>query len=73
MGVKLNVKKLVDKLGGEANTARLCGVARTAPYGWVVRNFVSSDNLAKIKAARPEMDLDWFFEDDGEPAEAGDK
>tara|TARA_R100000353_G_scaffold30573_5_gene25157 strand:- start:2067 stop:2198 length:132 start_codon:yes stop_codon:yes gene_type:complete len=36
-------------------------VARTAPYGWIRRNYVSSKVLEKLKAANPKLKIDDYF------------
>ena len=60
---KLNVARLVDDVGGPAEAARLCDVTRTAPYGWISRRYLSSVVLERLKAARPELELDDYFEE----------
>jgi len=60
---RLNVAKLVRDLGESAKTAEITGTNRTAPYGWIRRNYIGSTFLAKIKAAVPQLDLNYYFED----------
>jgi hypothetical protein len=60
---KLNITALIADLGGAARVAEMAGVVRTAPYGWVRREYVSSVVLEKIKAANPDLDLDLYFEE----------
>ncbi len=60
--LRLNVQRLIDDLGGAAAAAQIAGKARTAPYRWVKDGYLSSYTLEKIKAARPELDLDAYFE-----------
>jgi hypothetical protein len=60
---RLNVAKLVHDLGGSAKVAKITGTNRTSPYGWIKRNYISSRFLAKIKAAVPQLDLNYYFED----------
>jgi hypothetical protein len=67
---RLNVSRLVDDLGGASAVARICGVQRTAPYGWIRRGYVGSRALERIKAAIPQLDLDYYF-DDREDAAGG--
>lgn len=62
--VKLNISKLVADLGGASATAKIAGVARTAPYGWIDREYVSSTVLEIIKTQKPELDIDQYFEED---------
>jgi hypothetical protein len=61
--MQLNVKKLIDDLGGPSRVAAMTGVVRTAPYGWVTRRYIGSRYLEKIKAACPSLDLDAYFEE----------
>lgn len=63
METKLNISALISDLGGAAKVAEMAGVVRTAPYGWVRREYVSSVVLEKIKAANPDLDLDFYFEE----------
>lgn len=63
MEKRLNVAKLIRDLGGSAKVAQIVGTARTAPYSWVKRNYIGSPTLAKIKAAMPQLDLNYYFED----------
>ena len=60
---RLNVAKLIHDLGGAAKTAEIVGTARTAPYRWIKHNYIGSPTLAKIKAAIPQLDLNYYFED----------
>jgi menaquinone-dependent protoporphyrinogen IX oxidase len=62
--VKLNISKLVADLGGASATAKIAGVPRTAPYGWIDRQYVSSTVLEIIKTQNPDIDLDKYFEED---------
>ena len=59
--MRLDIKLLIQELGGASLVAEICGIHRTAPYGWLRRDFVSSTNLAKIKTAHPNLILDNFF------------
>lgn len=63
MAVRLNVQKLIDALGGATALANIAGAPRTAPYRWKESGRVSSYVFEKIKAARPDIDLDYFFEE----------
>ena len=62
--VKLNIEALIQELGGAAKTAEIAGVVRTAPYSWIKRRYVSSRVLEKIKEARPDLDLDIYFDEE---------
>jgi len=62
VGRQLNIEALVEDLGGAACVANALGVARTAPYGWVKRHYVSSRVLEQLKSAYPEVDIDAYFE-----------
>lgn len=63
MKVRLNLAQLVNDLGGAAAVARMTGVVRTAPYGWIRRRYVSSQILERIKAEHPDLDLDAYFDE----------
>ena len=58
----LNIQKLIDDVGGAAKVAEIVGVVRTAPYGWIDRNYISSTNLEKILSADPNLKIDDYFE-----------
>lgn len=62
MDRKLNIEALIEDLGGAACVAKALGVARTAPYGWVKRHYVSSRVLEQLKSAFPEVDINAYFE-----------
>lgn len=62
MSRKLNIEALIEDLGGAACVAQALGVARTAPYGWVKRHYVSSRVLEQLKSAFPEVDINAYFE-----------
>lgn len=64
MKVKLNIEALIQELGGAAKTAEIAEVVRTAPYSWIKRRYVSSRVLEKIKEARPDLDLDIYFDEE---------
>lgn len=65
MALQLNVSKLIDDLGGAAEAARIAGVSRTAPYRWIKHSYIGSPILERIKEARPNIDLDYYFKDGG--------
>lgn len=62
--MKLNIQRLIADLGGASNVAKITGVVRTAPYGWVNRQYVSSQILERIKEHNPYLDLNTYFEDE---------
>jgi len=64
MAKKLNIARLIEDLGGASVVAQMAKVVRTAPYGWVNRNFVSSIVLEKILTEKPELDIDNYFEEE---------
>tara|TARA_B100000131_G_scaffold120007_1_gene117003 strand:+ start:4726 stop:5019 length:294 start_codon:yes stop_codon:yes gene_type:complete len=64
MNKRLNISRLIEDLGGVSSVAKLAGVVRTAPYGWVNRHYLSSPVLEKIKSAHPELDLNSYFENE---------
>lgn len=59
---KLNIRRLVDDLGGAAKVAAIVGVPRTAPYRWMRQGYIGSPALEKIKSEYPNIDLDFYFE-----------
>jgi hypothetical protein len=68
--VVFNVGKLVADLGGARKVAEMLGVPRTAPYGWIRRNYLCTRNLVKLKQLHPDLNFDDYFEDDHEDDEA---
>lgn len=75
MSAKLNISRLIEDLGGASAAAKITGTVRTAPYGWISRNYVSSSVLEKIKSHDPDLDLDAYFdeENDENKDEAGSR
>ena len=71
VSTKLNISRLIQDLGGASAAAKITGTVRTAPYGWIARQYVSSAVLEKIKSHDPDLDLDAYF--DEEKDEAKDK
>lgn len=61
--IRLNLPALINDLGGAAAVAKMTGVVRTAPYGWVRRRYVSSQILEKIKAHNPDINFDIYFDE----------
>jgi len=64
MTMRLNLAALIEDLGGASKVAQITGVPRTAPYGWIARDFISSRNLNALKTAYPDLDLDAYFDGD---------
>ena len=64
MSAKLNISRLIADLGGASAAAKITGTVRTAPYGWISRNYVSSRVLEKIKSHDPDLDLDAYFDEE---------
>lgn len=62
---QLNIGRLIESIGGAAKAAKIAGTVRTAPYGWVKRNYVSSVVLEKILSAHPELNINDYFEING--------
>jgi hypothetical protein len=58
----MNIAKLIADCGGASAAAKACGVARTAPYGWIRRQYVSSRILDALKVANPHIDVDLYLE-----------
>jgi hypothetical protein len=71
MQMEFDVEGFLDALGPVAQVAKHCGVARTAPYGWMRRGYLSSVTMAKLveysKQRRLGLDMNKFFirRDDG--------
>lgn len=68
--MKFNIARLVGHLGGAAKTAEICGVGRTAPYGWIKRGYISQVVLERVKRHDPKLDLDAFFEEEANEDDA---
>tara|TARA_B100000214_G_scaffold151771_1_gene108662 strand:- start:3563 stop:3790 length:228 start_codon:yes stop_codon:yes gene_type:complete len=63
---KLNIKKLIDDMGGATKVAEIAGVQRTAPYGWIRQGHIRSTFLEKMTTAHPDIKIDQYFEERGE-------
>ena len=63
--LKFDVEGLLNKLGPRARVAKFCGVARTAPYGWIRRGYIGSSTMAKLviyaRLQGLDLDLNKFF------------
>ena len=58
--LRFDIERLVNDLGGPAAVAAEIGYSRTAPYGWIKRDYVSSRVLCLIKD-KFEVALDTYF------------
>ena len=67
VGMLLNVKKLIEDLGGPSHVAGILGIERTTPYRWIKTNRLSGRVIANIKSAAPlfgrRIDIDGYFEE----------
>jgi hypothetical protein len=65
MQMEFDVEGFLDALGPVAQVAKHCGVARTAPYGWMRRGYLSSVTMAKLveysRQQRIDIDVNKFF------------
>jgi hypothetical protein len=65
MRTEFDVARFLDALGPRAKVAEWCGVARTAPYGWMRRGYLSSTTMAKLidfaKSENIRLDVNKFF------------
>lgn len=52
---------MIEDLGGATKVAKICGITRTAPYGWIKADFVSSRMLDKIKDHDPSFSIDKYL------------
>lgn len=58
----MDVKRLIEDLGGPSKVAAALGKARTSPYRWIERNYITSRTLAQIKDHWPKVNLDEYFD-----------
>lgn len=65
MYLEFDVRGFLDTLGPKTELAEFCGVARTAPYGWARRGYLSSVMMARLveygKHRRLGLDINKFF------------
>jgi hypothetical protein len=61
--VVFNVRRLVVDCGGARAFAEIVGKSRTWPYFALRRNYLSTPILARVRAAKPELDLHSYFEE----------
>jgi len=71
--LRINVARLVSDLGGASAVAKMVRKARTTPYSWIRSGYISSENLALLKSARPDLDLNKYFEPVEVAGDAGDR
>jgi hypothetical protein len=60
---KLNVRRLIEDVGGAKAASDATGAPRTAPYRWIKTGRFSVGVLERLKAAAPHLDLDDYFEE----------
>jgi len=60
---QLNIKRLIRDMGGARKVAEICGVQRTAPYGWIRQRHIRSTFLEKLKSADPDLNFNTYFEE----------
>jgi DNA invertase Pin-like site-specific DNA recombinase len=58
-----NVQRLVEDCGGVTEVAKATGKSRTQPYRWVKTNSITTDLLAKIVYANPDINLHKYLEE----------
>lgn len=59
--MRMDVKQLVDDLGGPTAVGRITEKWHSSVIAWTKQEFVDSRILAMIKRARPEIDLNRYF------------
>jgi len=69
--VRLNIQRIIDDFGGASKVANLVGTVRTAPYGWVKRQYVSSRVLEQLKSINPALKIDKYFENEKSERSSG--
>ena len=60
---QLNIKRLIRDMGGARKVAEICGVQRTAPYGWIRQKHIRSTFLERLKSANPDLNFNIYFEE----------
>ena len=58
-----NVSRLVKDCGGVTEVAKATGKSRTQPYRWVKTNSITTEILAKIVVANPNINLNSYLEE----------
>lgn len=58
-----NVAQLVEDCGGVNEVAKATGKSRTQPYRWVKTNSITTEILARIVQANPDINLHKYLED----------
>ena len=59
--MKFNISRLINDVGGATEVAKKIGKHRTAPYGWINRNKMSTETLSLIKK-NFKVNIDEYFE-----------
>ena len=59
--MKLDIQQLVEDLGGCREISDKLRIKKSIPYGWLRRDFLSSDYLSLIKKAYPAITIDHYF------------
>jgi len=59
--MKLNIEQLVEDLGGCREISNKLSIEKSIPYGWLRRDFLSSDYISLIKKAYPQIKIDNYF------------
>jgi len=59
--MKLDIEQLVEDLGGCREISKKLSIEKSIPYGWLRRDFLSSDYLSLIKKAYPSIKIDAYF------------
>jgi len=71
--MKLNIEQLVEDLGGCKEISNKLSIEKSIPYGWLRRDFLSSDYLSLIKKAYPTIKIDNYFNKKEEIKKHGQK
>jgi hypothetical protein len=59
-----DVRQLVDDCGGANEVAKATGKSRTQPYRWVKTNTITTDILARLAYANPDLNLHKYLQDE---------
>lgn len=55
-----DVRHFIKDCGGPSAASSITGKVRGAVYGWLTRGRLGSDDLAKLKGAHPDLDLNRY-------------